>query len=83
MIVASATVAPSKRFPDGNNRRFSIDLENESVVTSSWVTPRLQLLMHVLDEPTGVPRIAQTLVVYGPHVLVTCYFVYHDHQRSI
>ena len=53
----STPMATSKRLPYGNNRRLSITLENESVVTSSWVTPRLQLLMHVLDEPTLVSRI--------------------------
>ena len=54
----SATMAPSKRFPDGYNSRFSIALKNQSVVTSSWVTPCLQLLMHILDEPTLVSRIS-------------------------
>ena len=69
----SSSVAPRQCFTDGDYGSLAVAIEYKLVATPAWVSPCLQLLVHVLHQPAQASLFPESLMVDRPHVVVAIF----------
>ena len=76
-------VTPSQGFPYGHYGRFTITFQYQGILSSPWVPPGLQFLVHILYQPAIVPLDSYSLMGHCPHILVASGLIHHGHHKVI